>query len=62
MKYMTKKRKSTPLTTYRSVGPNIYFDGTSYRVRMVVNGESYSKNLSSKKEALKYRSRLSKTA
>lgn len=57
-----RKTKSAPLTTYRSVGPNIYFDGTSYRVRMIVNGESFSKNLSSKKEALKYRSRLAKTA
>ena len=61
---MKKQRttKSTPLTIYKSVGPNIYFDGTSYRVRMILNGERYSKNLSSKRAAVMYRNSLLKTA
>jgi hypothetical protein len=54
--------KSTPLTIYKSVGPNIYFDGTSYRVRMILNGERYSKNLSSKRAAVMYRNSLLKSA
>jgi hypothetical protein len=61
---MKKQRttKSTPLTIYKSVGANIYFDGTSYRVRMILNGERYSKNLSSKRAAVMYRNSLLKTA
>jgi len=61
---MKKQRttKSTPLTIYKSVGPNIYFDGTSYRVRMILNGQRYSKNLSSKRAAVMYRNSLLKTA
>ena len=61
---MKKNRttKSTPLTVYQSVGPNIYFDGTSYRVRVIVNGQRYSKNLTSKKAAVQYRNSLLKTA
>lgn len=58
----TKTTQSTPLTFYRSVGPNIYFDGTSYRVRMILNGERYSKNVSSKRAAVIYRNSLLKTA
>ena len=57
----TTKRK-TPLTVYQSVGPNIYFDGTSYRVRMIINGQRYSQNLSSKRKAVMYRNSLLKTA
>lgn len=61
---MKKQRttKSTPLTIYKSVGPNIYFDGTSYRVRMILNGQRYSKNLSSKRAAVMYRNSLLKSA
>ncbi len=61
---MKKNRttRSTPLTVYQSVGPNIYFDGTSYRVRVIVNGQRYSKNLTSKKAAVQYRNSLLKTA
>ena len=58
----TKTTQSTPLTVYKSVGPNIYFDGTSYRVRMILNGERYSKNVSSKRAAVIYRNSLLKTA
>jgi hypothetical protein len=60
-KQKTTKRKA-PLTVYQSVGPNIYFDGTSYRVRMIVNGERFSKNLTSKRAAVQYRNSLLKTA
>jgi hypothetical protein len=54
--------KSTPLTVYQAVGPNIYFDGNSYRVRVIVKGQRYSKNLTSKRAAVQYRNSLLKTA
>ena len=57
----TRATQSQPLT-YSSVAPNIYFDGTSYRVRMILNGERYSKNLTSKRAAVMYRNSLLKTA
>lgn len=61
---MKKNRttKSAPLTVYQPVGPNIYFDGTSYRVRVIVNGQRYSKNLTSKRAAVQYRNSILKTA
>lgn len=62
MKKQKTTNRKTPLTVYQSVGPNIYFDGTSYRVRMIVNGERYSKNLGSKRAAVMYRNSLLKTA
>jgi hypothetical protein len=59
---MRKTSKLTPLTVYRSVGKNIYYDGTSYRVRVIVGGNRYSKNLTSKRAAVMYRNSLLKTA
>lgn len=53
-----KKTSTTRTTTYESVGPNIYFDGTSYRVRVIKNGTRYSKNLTSKRKAVQYRNQL----
>lgn len=53
-------KKNQTLTTYVSVGPNIYFDGASYRVRMVKDGSRYSKNLTSKRAAVKYRNEILK--
>ncbi len=64
LNYMSSKKKMTttkvsePKTTYRSVGSNIYYDGFSYRVRMTIDGVRYSKNFSSKRAALKFRSEL----
>ncbi len=57
-----KKATKTPLTVYEPVGPNIYFDGNSYRVRVIVNGTRYSKNLTSKRKAVQYRNSLLKNA
>lgn len=57
-----KKSTKAPLTVYEPVGPNIYFDGNSYRVRVIVNGTRYSKNLTSKRKAVQYRNSLLKTA
>lgn len=51
-------KKTTRSTTYESVGQNIYFDGTSYRVRVIKNGTRYSKNLTSKRKAVQYRNQL----
>lgn len=57
-----KTTTKAPLTVYQAVGPNIYFDGTSYRVRMIINGQRYSQNLSSKRKAVQYRNSLLKSA
>jgi hypothetical protein len=53
-------KKKQPVTTYTSVGPNIYFDGTSYRVRVIKDGSRYSKNLTSKRAAVQYRNEILK--
>lgn len=55
-------KKTAPLTVYQPVGPNIYYDGNSYRVRAIVNGTRYSKSLSSKRKAVMYRNSLLKNA
>ncbi len=56
----TAKKKTTrqPLTTYVPVSDNIYHDGSSYRVRVSLNGTKYSKNFSSKRAAVQYRNQL----
>lgn len=41
--------------TYEFISDNVYYDGTSYRVRVSVNGNRVSKNFSSKKAALAFR-------
>ena len=50
------KRKTT--STYQRVGPNIYRDGSSYRVRVSVNGIRNSRNCSSKTEAVRWRNSM----
>jgi hypothetical protein len=60
MRKTTTRR--TPKTTYVAVASNVYFDGSSYRVRASVNGTKYSKNFSSKRNAITYRNQLLKTA
>lgn len=60
MRKTTSRR--TPKTTYVAVSSNVYFDGSSYRVRASVNGTKHSKNFSSKRNAIAYRNQLLKTA
>ena len=55
---MKKTATKTRRNEYVPVSNNIYYDGTSYRVRVSVNGEKYSKNFSSKKQAFAYRKSL----
>lgn len=43
---------------YTPVSHHIYFDGSSYRVRASINGEKYSKNFTSKKQAYAFRKSL----
>jgi ribosomal protein L28 len=50
--------KKTRRTTYVAVTNNVYHDGTSYRVRVSVNGMKFSKNFSSKRKAIAYRNEL----
>jgi hypothetical protein len=56
----TAKKKTTrqPLTTYVPVSDNIYHDGSSYRVRVSIQGTKYSKNFSSKRAAVQFRNQL----
>lgn len=56
-----KKQSSTnrqTVTTYVPVSDNIYHDGSSYRVRVSINGKKYSKNFSNKRKAVSYRNEL----
>lgn len=57
MKKSTTKTK-TPASTYVAVSKNVYFDGSSYRTRVNVNGERYSRSFPSKRKALEYRNQL----
>ena len=56
----TAKKKTTrqPLTTYVPVSDNIYHDGSSYRVRVSVNGNKVSKSFSNKRKAVQFRNEL----
>lgn len=45
-------------TTYIPVSNNIYNNGTSYRVRVSINGKTVSVNTTSKKEAYRVRKQL----
>ena len=51
-------KTATRRTNYEAVSNNIYYDGTSYRVRVSKNNVKYSKSFSSKKQALAYRKTL----
>jgi hypothetical protein len=57
-KTTTSKVTRTPVTTYVPVSHHIYHDGTSYRVRVSVNGTRYSQNFTSKKKAMAFRKSL----
>jgi hypothetical protein len=57
MKKTTNSRPTTA-TTYVAVSDNIYHDGSSYRVRVSIEGTKYSKNFSSKRKAVQYRNEL----
>ena len=62
MKKITNKTRRTPKTTYVPVSNNVYHDGSSYRVRVSVNGTKYSKNFSNKRKAIVFRNQLLKSA
>ena len=53
-----KTTRRTPVTTYVPVSNNIYFDGTSYRVRVINQGVRTSRNFSSKRAAVTFRNKL----
>lgn len=52
-----KKRRNSK-TIYVPVDDNMYYDGTSYRVRVSINGTKFSKNFKSIKTALNYKNNL----
>jgi len=51
-------KTTTRRTNYEPISNNIYFDGTSYRVRVSKNKVKFSKNFSSKRQAFAYRKSL----
>ena len=57
MKKQSSTRRQT-VTTYVPVSDNIYHDGSSYRVRVSINGKKYSKNFSNKRKAVTFRNEL----
>jgi hypothetical protein len=57
MKKQSSTRRQT-VTTYVPVSDNIYHDGSSYRVRVSINGKKYSKNFSNKRKAVSFRNEL----
>ena len=57
-KKTTTRNRRTTKTTYVPVSSNVYFDGSSYRVRVSVDGTKYSKNFSSKRSAIQFRNQL----
>ena len=59
---MKKSASRRTKTTYVPVSNNVYFDGSSYRVRASVNGNKVSKNFSNKRTAITFRNQLLKTA
>jgi hypothetical protein len=56
MKNSSTRRQT--VTTYVPVSDNIYHDGSSYRVRVSINGKKYSKNFSNKRKAVTFRNEL----
>lgn len=54
----SKSATKTRRTTYVAVTNNVYYDGTSYRVRVSKDGVKYSKNFSSKRNAITYRNQM----
>lgn len=60
MKKTNKTGRVSQVTTYVPIADNIYHDGSSYRVRVKVQGETVSKNFSNKRKAIAYRNELQK--
>ena len=54
----TKTSRRTPKTTYVPVSNNVYYDGSSYRVRVSISGNKISKNFGSKRKAITFRNEL----
>jgi hypothetical protein len=60
MKKTNRTGRVSQVTTYVPIANNIYHDGSSYRVRVRVQGETVSKNFSNKRKAIAYRNELQK--
>jgi len=59
-KNFKNSNKHHPVTTYVPVSHHIYYDGFSFRVRVIKDGESISVSTSDKRKALKLRDKLLK--
>ena len=55
----TSLRKSLA-TSYYPIEHHIYYDGSSFRVRVMIGGKKISRNLTDKKRSIKLRDRLLK--
>jgi hypothetical protein len=58
MKKTNRNGRVSQVTTYVPIADNIYHDGSSYRVRVRVQGQTVSKNFSNKRKAITYRNQL----
>jgi hypothetical protein len=58
MKKTNRTGRVSQVTTYVPIANNIYHDGSSYRVRVRVQGQTVSKNFSNKRKAITYRNQL----
>ena len=59
------KRKSLRKSlaqTYYPIDHHLYYDGNSFRVRVRINGETISRNITDKNKAIRFRDRLLKKA
>ena len=55
-----KSLRKSLATSYYPVDHHIYYDGTAFRVRVRVDGNTISRNLTDKNKAVKLRDRLLK--
>ena len=58
MRNSRRSARRTQNESYVNVAKNIYLDGSSYRVRVSVDGVRYSRNCSSKREAIQWRNQM----
>jgi hypothetical protein len=57
VKRMTKSLslKRDSKTLYVPVDDHMYYNGQSYRVRFIIDGEKFTKNFRTRREAIRYR-------
>jgi hypothetical protein len=54
-------KKAAPKTDYKPVAENIYQSNESYRVRLTIGGNRYSRNFTSRTKAVQWRNEMKRT-